>query len=147
MKKSPFIIIALFLLHAGSMAQKPIIYSFNDAVGDSLRVAISRCADFYQKKESELKLYALIVEEDNGFGIYLQEYSHLPETGYLQLIKSSNRLLQISNKRTIPVLVPAHRLSLQIKKDNISFIPYSGYYSQVVYENYVPKVVKTAFLM
>ena len=146
MKKIIMIVISFCILHISCIAQKEIVYCFENPVIDSLQNGITMYAKLLNKKEKDLKLYAVIVESNNEFEIFLQEYSYLPESGLLELIKASNRRLQTKHNTTIPILIPADKISMQVKKDKIAEIPLSGYYIKVAYENYTQKVVQTSTL-
>jgi hypothetical protein len=144
MKKIILIVIVFCTLHSNCVAQKEIVYSFESSVIDSLQSGISMYAKLLNKAEKNLKLYAVVIENNNEFEIFLQEYSHLAKSGLLELIKNTNRKLQISNAATIPIVIPADKMSIQVRKDKIAAIPLSGYYIKVVYENYIQKVVQTS---
>ena len=147
MKSIILIAIGVFELTMNCIAQKKdIVYSFDACIVDSLQVGIKKYESFFKKPVKELKLYALVVENSNEFGIYLQEYSHLTASGLLDLIKTTDRKLLINRTTAISVIVPADKMSLQVKKDNIAYLPLNGYYVKVVYENNKQKVVETAFL-
>ncbi len=145
MRKAIFIFIAFCGLHFSSTAQQKIVYSFESPVMDSLQNGINEYVSRFGKAEKDLRLYAVIVESENEFEIYLQEYSNLPKSGLLELIKSTNRNLQI-NKSIVPIVIPADVISKQVKKDKIAAIPLRGYYVKVVFENYIQKVVQTSML-
>ena len=134
------------MLHFNCIAQKEIVYSFESPVTDSLQSGISMYAKFLKKAEKDLKFYVVVIENNNEFEFFLQEYSHLPKSGLLELIKSTNRKLQINKAVTIPIVMPADKMSLQVKKDKIEAIPLRGYYIKVIYENYIQKVVQTSIL-
>ncbi len=146
MKTIILIIIIFSTMQFNCIAQKEIIYSFESPVSDTLQKGISMYAKLLNKVEKELKLYAVVVENNNEFEIFLQEYSHLPKSGLLELITSTNRKIKINKAFTIPIVIPADKISIQVQKDKIAIIPLSGYYIKVVYENYLQKVVQTSVL-
>jgi hypothetical protein len=146
MKKIILIIIIFSAMHPKCIAQKEIIYNFESSVSDSLQNGINMYAKLLNKAKKELKLYVVVMENNNEFEIFLQEYSHLPKSGLLELIRSTNRKLEINEEFTIPIVIPADKMSKQVKKDKIAAIPLSGYYIKVVYENYIQKVVKTSII-
>lgn len=128
------------------VAQKKIVYKFDQSVIDSLQLGVDKYSSLYKKPVNELKLYILLIEEAGSYNLYLQEYSSLSPSGILQTISTSNRKIQLSDKSLIPVLYPSDVLSEQIQKDKIARFPYSGYYLKVVTENYRQKVSEVAFL-
>lgn len=128
------------------VAQKDIVYKFDQGVIDSLQRGVDKYSALYKKPVNELKLYILLIEEDDSYNLYLQEYSNLPQSGFLQTISASNRKIRLSDKFLIPVLYPSDVLSEQLQKDKIARLPYSGYYLKVVTENYGQKVSEVAFL-
>jgi hypothetical protein len=143
MKKIILILTSLFVLHFSSIAQKEIIYNFENCVVDSLQQGIKMYSKHLNKPSNTLKLYAVIIENNNDFEIFLQEYSYLPKSGLLDLIKSTNRKIRVG-KVSIPIVVPADIISNQLKKDKIAAMPLAGYYIKIVYQNYVQKVVQTS---
>jgi hypothetical protein len=143
MKKITLILIAFFVMHFNCLAQKEIIYNFESCVIDSLQQGAKMYSKLLNKRVNALKLYAVVIENSNEFEIFLQEYSHLPKSGLLDLIKSSNRKIKIA-KNVIPIVVPADIMSVQVQKDKIASIPLSGYYIKVSYENYQQKVLQTS---
>lgn len=143
MKKIILILTSFFVVHLSCIAQKEIIYNFENCVIDSLQQGIKMYSKHLNKPSNALKLYAVIIENNNEFEIFLQEYSYLPKSGLLDLIKSTNRKIK-TGKVVIPIIVPADILSSQIKKDKIAALPLSGYYIKVVYQNYEQKVVQTS---
>lgn len=143
MKKIILILIGFFVLHFSCIAQKEIIYNFEKCVIDSLQQGIKMYSQQLHKASNSLKLYAVVIENNNEFEIFLQEYSYLPKSGLLDLIKSTNRKIK-AERFVIPIIVPADIISNQIKKDKIAGIPLSGYYIKVVYQNYEQKVVQTS---
>ena len=141
---------ALLIFFLASMttcfSQKDIIYSFDSCVNDSLMNGINLYAKSYNKVPGKLNLYVLLVEEDDGFSLYMTEYSFLPESGILELIQTSNRKIAISKSFVLPVIFLSDRLSHQIKKEKIEGLPLSGYYVRVTYENYEQKVTQVSIL-
>jgi hypothetical protein len=140
------ILILSFAILSKCCAQNNITYSFETCVIDSLQKGINFYGTKYNIPIEKLKLCVLIISEDDGYGIYLQEYSHLPKSGLLELIKKTNRKLFISNHISFPVLFPVDVLSLQIKKDKIIGLPLSGYYVRVTNINYEQKVTNVSIL-
>lgn len=143
MKKITLILISFFVLHFNCLAQKEIVYNFDSCVIDSLQQGIKMYSKHLNKQVNKLNLYAVVIENNNEFEIFLQEYSHLPKSGLLDLIKSSNRKIKTA-KNVIPIVIPADIMSVQVQKDKIASIPLRGYYIKVVYENYQQKVVQTS---
>jgi hypothetical protein len=143
MRKIILILTGFFVLHFSCIAQKEIIYNFESCVVDSLQQGVKMYSKHLNKPSNTLKLYAVVIENNNEFEIFLQEYSYLPKSGLLDLIKSSNRKIK-AGKVVIPIIVPADIISNQIKKDKIAAIPLSGYYIKIVYQNYEQKVVQTS---
>jgi hypothetical protein len=123
-----------------------ISYSFQPCVNDSLLNGVKHYSNLYKKSTSELKLYVLLVPEGDGYGLYMQEYSALPESGYLDLIKASNRRLKVSKSITLPILFQSDILSNQIKKDKIAALPLTGYYLKITTEKYKQKVTQVSIL-
>ena len=117
-----------------AFCQRDIVYLFDRSVNDSILVGIRE----YSKKlgTSEQKLHlAIFMDESNGvYDIYLQEYSFMKSSGILNIIKNSNRKLKVENL-FIPVFFSCDNLSQSIRKDNIAYLPYSGYYLRVLTEN------------
>lgn len=146
MMKKVILIIIICTLHFNCTAQKDIFYKFDNAAIDSLQSGINGYVKLLNKSEKSLKLYAVVIENNNEFEIYLQEYSHLPKSGLLQLIKSTNRKLKINKAVTVPIIIPADIVSEKLRSDNITSIPLSGFYVKIIYENYVQRVVQTSVL-
>ena len=146
MKKILFILTVLSSVHFSCIAQKEIIYEVETPVMDSIQSGIKMYEELLNKNASKLKLFIVFVENSNEFEIYLQEYSQMPQSGFVELINTSNRKLLIKSKRKIPILVPTDKMSLQIKKDKIADIPLSGFYIKFIYENHKQKVIKTSIL-
>ncbi len=140
------LLILSFAILIKCFAQNNITYSFETCVTDSLLNGVKFYGTKYKRPLDKLKLYVLILSEDDGYGIYLQEYSHLPNRGLLELIKASNRKLFVSNKIGLPVLFQSDILSEQIKKDKISALPLRGYYIRVTNINYDQKVTQVSIL-
>ena len=145
MKKIILLLVVFFVLHFSCIAQKEIIYNFEKCVIDSLQQGIKMYCKHLNKRSNTLKLYAVVIENNNEFEIFLQEYSYLPKSGFWDLIKSTNRKIK-AGKIAIPIIIPADILSIQVKKEKIAAIPLSGYYIKVVYQNYEQKVVQTSIL-
>jgi hypothetical protein len=131
-------------MHYNCIAQKEIVYSFESCVIDSLQGGISMHAKLYNKAEKELNFYAVLIENNNEFEIFLQVYSDFPKSGLLELIESTNRKIKMNKAVNIPIIILADKMSMQIQKEKIAAIPLSGYYIKVVYENYRQKVVQTS---
>jgi hypothetical protein len=146
MKKLFFILAILYSVHFSCVAQKEIIYEVESPVLDSIQSGIKMYEELLNKKASDLKLFMVFIENNNEFEIYLQEYSQMPQSGFVDLITTSNRKLICKSKQKIPILVPTDKLSLQIKKDKIANLPVSGFYLKFIYENYKQKVIKTSIL-
>src|ERR1051326_1365761 len=134
MKKITLILISFFVMHFNCLAQKEIVYNFESCVTDSLQQGIKMYSKHLNKQINTLNLYAVVIENNNEFQIFLQEYSHLPKSGLLDLIKSSNRKIKTA-KNVIPIVIPADIMSVQVQKDKIASIPLGGYYIKVGYEN------------
>ncbi len=146
MRKILFILTFLSAIHFNCVAQKEIIYEVEAPVIDSIQSGIKMYQELLNKNASDLKLFIVFVENDNEFEIYLQEYSQMPQSGFVELINTSNRKLLIKPKHKIPILVPTDKMSLLIKKDKIADIPLSGFYVKFIYENHKQKVIKTSIL-
>jgi hypothetical protein len=144
MKKKLLIFILFCSLCSYCKAQKQIVYNFDSSVVDSMRSGIEVYSRLLKKPIKSLRICAVIVECNNQFEIFLQEYSHLTKGGFLDLIRSTNRKLIFNKELTIPIIIPADKLSMQIQKAHIELIPLYGYYLKIVYENYKQKVVQTA---
>jgi hypothetical protein len=140
------IISILCLCNLALKAQDKIIYKFDKPVIDSLQIGIQKYEKGYHKSNSEIKLYATILERDGDIEIYLLEYSSLPPGGLLKLIKSTNREIKISDDFSLPVLFPSDRLSSNIIDDKIRSLPLSGFYVKISYLNYKVSTIQTATL-
>lgn len=146
MKKILFIFNFIYATHFSCVAQKEIVYELETSVIDSIQGGIKMYQKLHNKKETDLKLFIVMVEHYNEFEIYLQENSHLPKGGFLELINTTNRKLLINSQYKIPILLPADKMSLQAKKDKIDGIPLSGFYIKFIYEDNKQKVIETAIL-
>jgi len=146
MRKLICVFLLASLLSIKCYAQRDIIYIFDSSVIDSIQIGIDNYASLLKRKQNELKIYAVLVESNGQYEIYLQEYSHMPKGGFLDLLKTSNRKLQNKSKLVIPVIFTADINSAQIKGDKISYIPLSGFYIRVVVEDGKQKVVQTSSL-
>ncbi len=125
-------------------SQKKIIYTFEKSVNDSLKVGI----DFFKMQtKNKAKLFAVISENDNEFEVRLQDYSGFSKSGILEIIKATDRKLKIDSFLELPVLFFSDILSIQIKKDRIRYIPATGYYFKIIYENMKQKVVEHKILL
>ena len=130
----------------GCSNQKFISYNFDHNVVDSLKNGIQFYENFLKKSAKDMKFFIVLEEKNNGVELYLQEYSHMPKTEFVELIKKSNRLIKVTNSLLIPLIFVSDQHSALIKKEKISMIPLSGYYIKFIYENYTQKVVTTAVL-
>lgn len=124
-------------------AQKNIIYQFDKCVVDSLVKGQIFYSNQLNKPIGNLKFFAVVIEDDSEYEIFLQEYSYLPKSGLLNLIKRTNRKIKIG-KYFIPIIIPADIMSDDLKRDKIAAIPLSGYYIKVIYQDYEQKVVRTS---
>ncbi len=140
------ILIFFFVLNTNCNAQKNIFYAFEAPVIDSLKNGVNEYTKLLKLAEKDLKFYAIIIESDNEFEIYLQEYSDLPKSGFLDLIHKTNRKLKIKKSLVVPIIFPSDLNSVEMKNEKIAAIPLSGYYVKVIYENYKQRVIKTANL-
>lgn len=127
-------------------AQKGIIYRFEVPVIDSLKDGIRYFEKMYKRPAKELKLYALINERDGNVEIYLQEYSLFRLPGVLNVIRTSNRKIKITDSLFIPVVFPTDIHSVQIHDDKIQDWPFTGYYVKLIYEKYKLKAIRTSIL-
>ena len=136
-----------FSMTVSVYCQKQIDYTFYQPVTDSLLKGIEYYERMYKKPVRKLNLYALLDLCDTGVGIYISEYSNLKESGLGKLIDISNRVLRLSTSLSIPIIFPADIKSSLVRQDNISVIPYAGYYVQVEMKNYqeVVKLVANLF--
>jgi len=146
MSMKAIIISILCLGNLALKAQGKIVYKFDRPVIDSLQIGIQKYKKAYHKSNSEIKLYATIVERDGDIEIYLLEYSFLPPGGLLNLIKATNREIKISDNFSLPVLFPSDRLSENIIDDKIQSLPLSGFYVKIIYSNYKMNTIQTATL-
>jgi hypothetical protein len=146
--KTKIFIALLVLQFSGTtcFAQKGIIYTFDKCVTDSLIKGVELYSALLKKPAVELKLFVLVTGNDCGYGLYLQEYSHLPKSGFLETINLSNRKLRLFEKLDIPILYSLDILSEQIRRDKIFSIPYSGYYLKIQIEKSKQKVTQVSFL-
>lgn len=145
MKYKILAIIAFNLLYFNSIAQRKIVYKFDTCVNDSLQRGIEKFSRLLNKSERALKMYALVIEDSGEFEVFLQEYSLLPKSGLLTLIRTTNRKLKLKNT-FIPIIITADIHSTMVKGDKIAMIPFTGYYIKVISENYQQKVVSTSML-
>ena len=70
MKKSILILIGFFVMHFSCIAQKEIIYNFEKCVIDSLQQGIKMYSQQLHKASNSLKLYAVVIENNNEFEIF-----------------------------------------------------------------------------
>ncbi len=140
------LLIFFFVLNTNCNAQRNIFYTFEAPVIDSLKNGINEYTKLLKLGEKDLKFYVIIIEGDNEFEIYLQEYSDLPKSGFLDLIHKTNRKLKIKKSLVVPIIFPSDINSVEMKNEKIAAIPLSGYYVKVVYDNYKQRVIKTANL-
>ena len=146
MNKQLVLLVLFMLTMYTGFAQRSITYSFEPCVNDSLQNGIQFYVEQYKSSVDKLKFYVLITSDDQGYGVYLQEYSHLPKSGLLDLIVASNRKLIVSKKITLQVLFPPDILSDQIKKEKILALPLAGYYLRVTNVDYKQKVNQVSIL-
>src|SRR4051812_44942095 len=119
MKKASLLAAIILTFNTVSLGQKDILYNFETPVTDTIKSGIKWYAEMYKGQNVKLKICALLMEKDNEFTIFLQDYTILPKGGYRDLIQTSNRKIKIDANTTIPIIIPADILSLQIQKEHI----------------------------
>lgn len=135
-----------FLVVSVCTGQNKITYNFESEVIDSLKSGIKLYEGLRNKSSDSLKLYALVDKKIDVLEIYLLEYSTLPESGLLTVIKTTNRQINVTKSISIPVLFVEDIFAEPIKKDQIRNMPLSGYYIRAIEEKSKFKVTQSSFL-
>lgn len=144
--KKTILFIFIYLLFCCCSIQNKILYKFDIPVSQNIRKGIGEYSKLLNKPVKELKLFAIVLERDHEFEIFLQEYSKLPKSGLLELIQTTNRIIEIDSSLRIPIIFSSDFISVQIKRDNIVAIPLGGYYLKIVNNNNIQEVVQASFL-
>jgi hypothetical protein len=146
MVKNISLMILLSICFYGVKGQQTIVYRYEQRIVDSLRSGITFYERMYHKPAESLRLYAMVSESNGNTEIYLQEYSPIHLKGLLDVIKSTNRRIRISEGYFIPVIFPCDIHSTQIQGDKIEDLPFTGFYIKVNYEKHKVKDIQTAIL-
>lgn len=146
MAKRFFLISSFCICCIITKAQQTIVYSFEQAVTDTLQSGLNGFEKQYQKPIKDLNLFATISEKEGNIEIYIEEYSPIRLKGFINVIKRSNRKLKIGDNPLIPIVFPSDVHSIELQKDKIASLPFSGFYVRIIYEKLKVKSIQTAIL-